>query len=105
MTLFALTSHFAMPNDADWDGLRQIAQERATTMYRDLPGLRSKAFVVDPARRVYGGHYVWESREALDAFLNSPLFQSSVVKFGQPELHIYEIPAYVEQVAPLPALA
>lgn len=105
MTLYALTSHFAMPTDADWDALRQIAQDRATTIYRNLPGLRAKAFVIDPARRVYGGHYIWESREALDAFLASPIFESSVAKFGQPEVHIYEIAAYVEQEVPAAVLS
>lgn len=99
MPQFALTVHFAMPGDADWDALRAIALERATTLYQDLPGLHAKAFVIDRARRVYGGHYVWESRDALEAFLSSPLFQSSAAKFGQPELHVYEIPAYVEQGA------
>lgn len=103
MTQFALTAHFTMPVDADWNALRATAQERATTMYQNLPGLRAKAFVIDPARRVYGGHYVWESREALEAFLSSPLFQSSIAKFGQPELRVYEIPAYVEQGAKQPA--
>lgn len=105
MTRYALTSHFTMAAGTDWDVLRETARERAATMYQGLPGLLTKAFVVDPERSVYGGHYVWESRAALDAFLASPLFQSSLAKFGTPELHIYEVAAYVAQDAPQPALA
>lgn len=99
MAMYALTTHFTMPADADWEALREVAKERAMSLYQHVPGLRAKAFVVDPERRLYGGHYVWETREALDAFLASELFQSSVAKFGQPELHRYEVPAYVEQPA------
>ena len=54
-------------------------------MYAGLPGLRSKAFVLDEGSGEFGGNYIWETRTALDAFLNSELFQGVVSKFGNAE--------------------
>jgi len=42
--------------------------DRAETLYRNLPGLVSKAFLYDPETREYGGNYVWETRRDLEAF-------------------------------------
>ena len=94
--MYAMTSYFSLPDDTDWDAMRELARTRAVP-YQAVPGLRSKAFVVDPERRLYGANYVWESRDALDTFLESDLFQGIVARLGQPEMHIYEVPAYLEQ--------
>lgn len=94
--MFAMTSYFNVPEDTDWDGMRELARARAV-MYKGLPGLRSKAFVVDPERGLYGANYLWESREHLETFLVSPLFGGIKEKLGEPELHIFEVPAYLEQ--------
>jgi hypothetical protein len=39
-----------------------------------LPGLRSKAWLADARTNTYGGVYAWESREAMEAYLDGPLF-------------------------------
>ena len=95
--MYAMTAVFTLPEDTDWDAMRAIARERAEVYYLDLPGLKSKAFIIDPERRLYGGQYVWETRAAMDAFIASDIFRGAVAKFGQPEFRFYEVPAYVEQ--------
>ena len=39
-----------------------------------LPGLVSKHWLADEKNNTYGGVYIWETREAYDAFVNSELF-------------------------------
>jgi hypothetical protein len=97
--MYAMTAIFTMPEGTDWEAMRALARERAETYYLDMPGLLSKAFIIDAERRLYGGKYVWETREAMDAFIASAIFRDAIAKFGQPECRFYEIPAYIEQGA------
>ncbi len=89
---------FTMPADTEWDALRETARSRAA-LYLTVPGLRAKAFVVAPERREYGGHYIFDSRAALDAFLASDLFASSRAKFGEPAIAISEAATYLSDGA------
>ncbi|MGH3799349.1 MAG: DUF4865 family protein [Pseudonocardiaceae bacterium] len=91
-----MTSYFSVPRDSDWDAMRKLAEERAY-QYRGMPGMRSKAFIVDPEGGLYGANYVWDSRDAIDDFLKSELFRGIVQRLGEPEVHIFEVPAYLEQ--------
>lgn len=97
--MYAMTAVFMMPEGTNWEAMRTLARERAEAYYLDMPGLISKAFIIDTERRLYGGQYVWETREAMDAFIDSAVFQGAVAKFGQPTFYFYEIPAYIEQGA------
>jgi hypothetical protein len=94
--MFTMTSYFTVPAGTDWDAMRKLAEDRAF-QYRGMPGLRSKAFIVDPDRGLYGANYVWESRAAIDDFLKSDLFAGIVERLGEPEIRIFEVPAYLEQ--------
>lgn len=71
--------------------------DRAENLYRKMPGLISKAFLYDPYTREYGGNYVWETREQLDAFLKSEIFLSAKAKFGEPSIRVHPIAAYLER--------
>lgn len=93
--MIAMTSYFNVPEGTDWDRMRELACDRAV-LYRGLPGLRSKAFIVDPERGLYGANYVWESREHMEAFLSSEEFRGIKEKLGDPDLRVYEVPAYLE---------
>ena len=95
-SMYAMTSYFSMPEDTDWDEMRRLAQERAVP-YQSVPGMRSKAFIVDTERGLYGANYVWESKQAADEFLESELFRGIVERLGQPDLHVMEVPAYLEE--------
>ncbi len=87
---------FALPEGADSHSMRTMMKERAA-QFRHLPGLRSKAFLLDADRREMGGNYVWETRDALDAYLRSDLYLAVVRELGEPkELRIYEVPEYVD---------
>jgi heme-degrading monooxygenase HmoA len=88
---------FILPPTTDWAALKDIATDRAKNLYQGMPGLRTKAFVLNKETGEYGGLYVWENRESLDAFLNSPTFQSSKDKFGVPDIKIFDLVSYVEQ--------
>ncbi len=94
--MFAACFRFTLPEGTDWNAVRQMMKERAKA-FQTLPGLRSKAFLLDADRREIGGNYVWETREALDAYLRSDLCRAVVKKLGEPtELRIYEVPEYVD---------
>lgn len=95
--MIASVIRFALPEDTDWDAMRRLARERAEAYYRDVPGLRSKAFIVSVEERMYGGLYTWERRAQLDAFLASEAFRGMVERLGEPRIEVYEVPAYVEQ--------
>ena len=54
----------------DYEGTcNEIAQA-----FADLPGLQSKHWLVDEASNTYGGVYIWESKEAMQRYLESDLF-------------------------------
>ena len=42
--------------------------------FADLPGLQSKYWLADEENNTYGGVYLWESREAMQSYLESDLF-------------------------------
>lgn len=97
--MYAMIAVFTLPEGTDWDAMRALARERAEAYYLNMPGLVSKAFIIDPERRHYGGQYVWETRAAMDAFIASDLFRGAIAKFGEPEFRFYDVPAYVERGA------
>ena|SRR5438105_2399940 len=96
--MHALSIRFHLPSTTDWNATRQLMLQRAA-LYRNVDGLVSKAFVLNPASGEYGGNYVWESKEAAQAFLSSELFQGAVRKFGQPTVNEYEVVTYLEHGA------
>jgi heme-degrading monooxygenase HmoA len=48
--------------------------DAAAPAFRDMPGLREKTWLADPRTSTYGGVYAWESREAMQAYLDGPVF-------------------------------
>ena len=95
--MIAASILFTLPLTTDWSALKEIAKDRAKNLYQGLPGLKTKAFVLNQETGEYGGLYVWESKEALDTFLSSSTFQSSKEKFGQPSIKIFDLVSYIEQ--------
>lgn len=49
---------------------------QAAPHFAALPGLISKHWLNEPASNTYGGVYLWESREALEAYLVSATFRA-----------------------------
>ena len=94
--MFAACFRFTVPEETDWSAIRTLMKERAK-QFHNLPGLRSKAFILDVDSREIGGNYVWETHESLDAYLRSDLYLNVVRKLGPPkELRVYEVPEYVD---------
>jgi heme-degrading monooxygenase HmoA len=95
--MIAASILFKLPSSTNWNELRLLAKERAKNLYQGMPGLKTKAFVLDQQTGEYGGLYIWESKEALEIFLNSPTFATSKEKFGTPEIKIFELVSHIEQ--------
>ncbi len=108
--MYALTIRFVLPEDTDWSKIPDVMAERAEKLYKNVPGLVSKAFLYDPESREYGGNYVWKTREDLDAFLSSDVFKAGKQKFGEPAvLRVHKVAAYIDRgyvhVSLMPAAA
>ena len=57
-------------NRAEYEGVcNELAEAFAA-----LPVLVSKHWLADEKNNTYGGVYIWETKEAYDAYLNSELF-------------------------------
>jgi hypothetical protein len=48
--------------------------EQEASVFGELPGLIAKYWLADPETNTYGGVYLWESREALDEYLNGEIW-------------------------------
>ena len=54
----------------DYEGsCSEIAQA-----FADLPGLISKHWLADEKNNTYGGVYIWESKDAMQSYLQSDLY-------------------------------
>lgn len=94
--MYATTVRFSMPADTDWEALRQALVRTAFELFRDVPGLRSKAFVFSPERGEMGGNYVWNTQDDAEAYLRSSTWRATVARLGEPRVERVEICAYVE---------
>jgi hypothetical protein len=95
--MFTLTMRFTLPNDTDWSKIPSLMEDRARNLYINMPGLISKAFVYDPETREYGGNYLWESREQIEAFLKSDIVAGAREKFGEPTYRVHPVAAYLDR--------
>jgi hypothetical protein len=48
--------------------------ESLAPAFTELPGLRAKAWLANPATNTYGGVYAWESRKTMEAYIGGPIF-------------------------------
>lgn len=65
---------FRYGDDFDESAVRGIA-DTARARFEGMPGLRSKAFTVSPAKREAANFYVWESEQAATAFFTDALVE------------------------------
>ena len=59
----------------DPDAYRMHCEAKAPA-FAELPGLRAKAWLANPSTNTYGGVYAWESREAMEAYVDGPIFRA-----------------------------
>jgi Putative mono-oxygenase ydhR len=56
--------------------------EASAPAFTEIPGLRAKAWLANPCTNTYGGVYAWDSREAMEAYLNGPVFRALLANPG-----------------------
>jgi heme-degrading monooxygenase HmoA len=76
--------------------VRKIA-EGARSKFAGMPGLRSKAFTVNAAKREATNLYIWDSEDAARAFFNDALLERATALYGvRPSVEFVEVAALVE---------
>jgi hypothetical protein len=82
--------------DYDAESVRNIARA-ASSKFVGLPGLRSKAFTLNPRTREARNFYVWESEEAAAAFFTGDLIERVGNLYGtSPSIEFVEVTSLVE---------
>lgn len=80
----------------DEQAVRSIA-ESVRGMFEGMPGLRSKTFTFNAAKREVTNFYVWDSEDAARAFFTEPLLERVTRLYGvRPTVEIVQIAALVE---------
>src|SRR5262249_6101924 len=94
--MIAVLVHFHYESGFSEARLRQVA-EAARAKFEGMPGLRSKAFTIDPVNREALNFYVWQSEEAAKAFFSPQLIDRVGGLYGvRPTLQFVEVAALVE---------
>src|SRR3982751_1970850 len=87
---------FRYPDQFDEQALHKIAQT-ARARFEGMPGLRSKAFTLDPAKRQAVNFYIWDSEDAAKAFFTDALLDRVTGLYGvRPSAEFVEIATLVE---------
>ena len=77
-------------------GLQKIA-EGARSKFQGMPGLRSKTFTVDAAKRQALNFYVWESEDAARRFFSPQMIDGVAKVYGvRPSIEYVKVVALVE---------
>ncbi len=87
---------FRYPDAFDEQAVRKVAQA-ARPKFEGMPGLRSKVFTLNAAKREATNFYVWDSEEAGRAFFTDELLQRVTGLYGvRPSVEFVEIAGLVE---------
>lgn len=87
---------FRYADKFDEQAVRKIA-EAARTRFEGMPGLRSKAFTVNPAKREATNFYVWDAEDAAKAFFTDALRERLTGLYGvRPDVEFVQIATLVE---------
>jgi heme-degrading monooxygenase HmoA len=87
---------FRFGDDFDDQAIRKIA-ETARARFDGLPGLRSKAFTFNSAKREAVNFYVWDSEDAAKAFFTDRLLEQVTGLYGvRPTVEFVQIATLVE---------
>lgn len=89
---------FRSGENFDERAVRTIA-ETARAKFEGMPGLRSKAFTLNSAKREATNFYVWDSEDAAKAFFTNALLDRVSGLYGvRPDVEFVQIAALVENV-------
>ena len=94
--MIAVIVRFQYENEFNEARFQQIA-EGARSKFQGMPGLRSKAFTIDAARRQALNFYVWESEDAAQKFFLPPMIDGVAKIYGvRPSIEYVKLAALVE---------
>jgi len=87
---------FRYGDNFDEQAVRRIA-EKARARFEGMPGLRSKAFTVNSAKREATNFYVWDSEDAARAFFTDALLEGVTGLYGvSPSVEFVQVATLVE---------
>jgi hypothetical protein len=87
---------FRYGDDFDEQRVQKIA-ETARTKFEGMPGLRSKAFTINAAKREATNFYVWDSEDAARGFFSDALLERITSLYGvRPSVDFVQIAALTE---------
>ena len=91
---------FRHADNFDERAVREIA-DAARAKFEGMPGLRSKAFTLNPGKREASNFYVWDSEAAAKAFFTDALVERVTSLYGvRPSVEFVQIAALVENSRP-----
>jgi hypothetical protein len=89
---------FRYADTFDEQAVRKAA-EVSRARFEGMPGLRSKAFTLNPERREATNFYVWDSESAAKAFFTDQLLERVTALYGvRPSVEFVQIAALVENI-------
>jgi heme-degrading monooxygenase HmoA len=89
---------FRYGDNFDERAVRKIA-ETARAKFEGMPGLRSKAFTLNSAKREATNFYVWESEDAAKAFFTDELLERLTGLYAvRPTVEFVQVATLVENV-------
>ena len=87
---------FRFGDNFDEQAVRKIA-ETARARFEGMPGLHSKAFTFNSAKREAVNFYVWDSEDAAKAFFTDQLLERVTDLYGvRPTVEFVQIATLVE---------
>ena len=87
---------FSYGDNFDEQAVRKIA-ETARARFEGMPGLRSKAFTVNPGKREATNFYIWDSEDEAKAFFTGALLERIAGLYGvRPVVEFVQIATLVE---------
>src|SRR5262245_44356309 len=96
MAMIGVFVTFRYGDNFDEEAVRKIA-ETARARFEGMPGLRSKAFTVNSAKREAANFYVWDSEDAAKAFFTDALLERVTALYGvRPSVEFVQIATLVE---------
>jgi len=94
--MIAVMVRFQYENEFNEARLQQIA-EGARSKFQGMPGLRSKAFTVDAAKRLALNFYVWDSEDAARKFFSLQMIDGVEKIYGvRPSIDYVKLVTFVE---------
>jgi len=91
---------FRYGDNFDERAVRKIA-ETARARFEGMPGLRLKAFTINPGKREAVNFYVWDSEDAAKAFFTDELLDQVASLYGvHPSVEFVQIATLVENARP-----